>query len=218
MRAELRVPARDRDRAGAACGWVPRRPDIIVPMPLRILTASLLLASALAAAANAQELPGFAEFDSARLPGSRGVVVRVRHPAGWKKVEVDDDMALAELRGPQGRLTGILQIGRGRQQEGVEALCRPERARTMLQNLGAEESDVRITDVVARQHEGRPGYEIRYQRSNPPDYLQVRSLVVCLKDSRLVVSCGASGPGKAALADIEPVCRQVFDSLRISED
>lgn len=187
-------------------------------MPHRVLGTTLLLASVLASLANAQEVPDFREFDSARLPGSRGVSVRLRHPASWKKVDVDDDMALAELRGPQGRLTGILQIGRGRQQEGIEALCRPERARTMLQNLSTEESDVRVTDVVARQHEGRPGYEIRYQRSNPRDYLQVRSLVVCLKDSRLVVSCGAAGEAKAELADIEPVCRQVLDSLRISED
>lgn len=187
-------------------------------MPHRVLSASLLLASALTSLANAQEAPDFKEFDSARLPGSRGVSVRVRHPASWKKVDVDDDMALAELRGPQGPLTGILQIGRGRRQEGIEALCRPERAPTMLQSLGAEESDVRVTDVVARQHAGRPGYEIRYQRSHPRDYLQVRTLVVCLKDSRLVVSCGASGATQAALADIEPVCRQVLDSLRIAED
>jgi hypothetical protein len=187
-------------------------------MHYRVLTVPLLLASALTAVANAQEVPDFREFDSARLPGSRGVSVRVRHPASWKKVEVDDEMALAELRGPQGRLTGILQIGRGRQQEGIEGLCRPERARTMLQSLGAEDSDVRVTDVVARQHEGRAGYEIRYERNQRRDYLQVRSLIVCLKDSRVVVSCGASGEAKAALAEIEPVCRQVFDSLRISED
>jgi hypothetical protein len=182
----------------------------------RILTVTLAFASA--SAASALEAPEFAVFDSSGLPGSRGVNVRVRHPAGWKKVEVDDDMALAELRGPQGRLTGILQIGRGRQQAGMEQLCRPERARTMLQNLAAEDADVRVTDVVARQHEGRPGYEIRYQRNHAPAYLLVRSLVVCLKDSRLVVSCGASGEVKAALADIEPVCSEVLGSVRISEE
>jgi hypothetical protein len=179
------------------------------------MTATLALTSAFISPARAED---FAEFNSMGLPGSQGVVVRVRHPAGWKQVAIDDDMALAELRGQQGRLTGILQIGRGRQRAGVETPCRPERARTMLLSPAAEESDARITDVFARKHEGRPGYEIRYERNNAPTFLLVRSVIVCLKDSRLVVSCGATGGLKAALAEIEPVCRQVLESLSISEE
>ncbi len=159
------------------------------------------------------------EFSSRGLRGSQDVDVRVRHPAGWKKVETDDGMALIELRGPQGALTGILQIGRGRRQRtDMEVLCHPERARTMLQNPGAQEPGTRVTEVVARTSAGRPGYEVRYERSNPPDFLLVRSVIVCLKDSRLVVSCGASGALQSALSVIEPVCAQVLDSLSIREE
>lgn len=184
-------------------------------MLARVLAATLVLTCAVSTPAFAQELR---DFSSAGLPGSEGVVVRMRHPAGWKKVATDDPRALAELRGPHGRLTGILQIGRGQRQDDMQALCQPERARTMLQKLSAEESDTRVTDVFARTHEGRPGYEVRYERSNLPDFLLVRSLIVCLKDSRLVVSCGATGGNRAALAEIEPVCSQVLGTLSISEE
>jgi hypothetical protein len=181
----------------------------------RLLTATLALASASTCLAQAQD---FQEFSSQGLRGSQGVVVRVRHPAAWKRVATDDAMAVAELRGPHGPLTGILQIGRGRKRPDMESLCRPERARTMLQNPGAEEADARIMEVVARRSEGRAGYEIRYERNNGPAFLAARSLVVCLKDSRLVVSCGAMAARKTALGAIEPVCRQVLASVSISED
>jgi hypothetical protein len=181
----------------------------------RDIPAALALTFALTSPGHAED---FGEFDSKGLPGSRGVVVRVRHPAGWKKVPVDDEMALAELRGPQGRLTGILQVARGRQRAGTEALCQPERALSMLRHLAAEESDARVTDVFARTSAGRPGYEVRYERNVAPSFLLVRSVIVCLKDSRVLVSCGATGGTKAALTEIEPVCRQVLESLSISEE
>lgn len=179
------------------------------------IAALLAVACLCTAGARAQDM---AEFSSQGLPGSRGVVVRVSHPAHWKRVPVDDDLALAELRGRQGPLTGILQIGRGRPQADLASACQPERARTMLQQPIADEADARITDVVARKHGDRPGFEIRYERSTAPGFLLVRSLIVCLKDTRLVVSCGATGPAKAALPGIEPVCTQVLDSVAISED
>ena len=144
--------------------------------------------------------------------------MRVQHPLSWKQVPSDDYIALAELRGPQGRLTGILQIARGRQRTGPDAFCDRERARTMLQNLAADESDTRVTDVFARQIDGRPGYEIRYERNDAGSFLLVRSVIACLKQSRLLVSCGATGATKAALAEIEPVCRQVLESVSISEE
>ena len=175
---------------------------------------ALVLALALTGLTPAQA-DDFREFDSRGLPGSQGIVVRMRHPAAWRKVKTDDEIALAELRGPEGKLTGILQVARGRRQAGAEALCAPERARTMLQQL--EASDARVTDVVSRSHDGRPGFEIRYERSNAPGFLLVRSVIVCLRDSRLLVSCGATGDTRAALAGIEPVCEQVLESLRISE-
>jgi hypothetical protein len=178
------------------------------------IAAALALAGALAWPACAADLQ---EFSSAGLPGSRGVVVRVRHPPGWKRVATDDDMVLAELRGPHGRMTGILQVGRGRKPPGLESLCDPQRARTMLQNLAADESDARVTDVFARNSQGRPGYEMRYERNNPPDFLLVRSVIVCLKDSRVLVSCGATGASKAAVSEIEPVCQQVLETLSITE-
>ena len=177
-----------------------------------------MLAAALCAVfqpAGAQESR---EFSSQGLPGSEGVVVRVSHPAHWRKVEVDDEMALAELRGTRGHLTGILQVGRGRPRHDMASACAPERARTMLQNLAAEDADARVMEVFARQHEGRPAYEVRYERRQAPSFLAVRSLIVCLKDSRVVISCGALGPAKPALAEMEPVCRQVLESVRISED
>ena len=153
------------------------------------------------------------EFSTQGLPGSHGVVVRINRPAAWKVVPLDDPMALAELRGPHGPLTAILQIGRGRQRQDMETVCHPERARDMLQNLEAQQA--RVTDVFARRHEGRPAFEMRYERKDPP--MLVRSVIVCLKDTRLVVSCGATGPSKAALGDIEPVCRQVLGSLAVTE-
>jgi len=176
----------------------------------------LLLAVALAPAWGADK--AFRTFDTRGLPHSDGVVVRVNHPARWKPVPVEDEMALAELRGPQGALTGILQIGRGRQRQDMEALCRPERASSMLQSLAAQEPGTRVTDVVARRIAGRPAFELRYERGTDAGFLRVRSLIVCLKDSRLLVSCGASGPARSALAAIDPVCTRVLDSLSITEE
>jgi hypothetical protein len=146
------------------------------------------------------------------------VVVRVNHPPHWKRAALDDDMALAELRGTQGRLTGILQIGRGQRRGDMASLCTPERARTLLQAVSDQEPGARVTDVVARRHEGRPAYDIRYERQEATEFLVVRSVIVCLKDTQLVVSCGGEAPVKAALAAIEPVCRSVLESLTISED
>jgi hypothetical protein len=184
-----------------------------------MLRHALLLAAfagSACAAAGAEELR---EFSSRGLRGSEGVVVRIAHPAAWKKVDTDDEMALVELRGPQGALTGILQVGRGRRHQGdMAALCHPERARTMLQNPAAQEPGTRVTEVVARSSGGRAGYEVRYERNSAPEFLLVRSVIVCLKDSRLVVSCGASGTRKPALTAIEPVCAQVLDSLHITEE
>jgi hypothetical protein len=181
----------------------------------RFLAATLALSSAVTCVARAED---FEEFSSQGLRGSKGIVVRLRHPAGWKRVPSADGMALAELRGPQGRITGILQIGRGQQRADIETLCRPERARTMLQNPGADEADARVTQVVARKSEGRPGYDVRYERNNAPDFLAMRSLIVCLKDTRLVVSCGAIAAAKSALGAIEPVCAQVLGSVSITEE
>lgn len=133
-------------------------------------------------------------------------------------VPVDDPMALAELRGPHGGLTGILQIARGRQRNDMAMLCRPDRVRTMLQNLAGGEQDTRVTDVLARQHQGRPAYEIRYERNKAPTFTLVRSVVVCLKDSQLLISCAGVGEVKAAVAGIGPVCSRVLDSLDITEN
>jgi hypothetical protein len=177
--------------------------------------AALALAWAAAAPARGQD---FREFSSKGLPRSEGVVVRVNHPSGWKKVVADDEMALAEFRGVQGKITGVLQIGRGGRRADMEAACQPQRAPTMLQALGSGESDTRITDVFARKHQGRPAFELRYERNKPPTFTVVRSVIVCLKDSKLLVSCGGEGRQKAAVRDIEPVCRQVLDSLAITEE
>ena len=184
------------------------------PVPCRPL-AVLALACVLAPAAPAQ---GLQEFSTTGLPRSDGLAVRVKHPSHWKRVAVDDDMALAELRGRQGRLTGILQIGRGRQRGDMAAACRPELASTMLQGVSAQEPDTRVTDVVARSHQGRPAFEIRYERNNAPTFMRVHSVIVCLKDSKLVVSCAGMADTRPALAAIVPVCTQVLASLSISED
>jgi hypothetical protein len=189
----------------------------LTPGPSKNTVRKIVLFAALCAlpAARAQD---FQEFSSKGLPRSEGVVVRVSHPAHWKMVEVDDEMALAELRGTRGRVTGILQVGRGQQRPDIASVCLPERARTMLQKLEGDEADARVTDVFARRHEGRPAYEVRYERRVARDFMAVRSLIVCLKDSRLLVSCGSVAPSKPALADLEPVCRQVLESVRVSED
>lgn len=160
----------------------------------------------------------FKEFTSRGLPLSQGVVVRVLHPPLWRPIAVDDAMAIAELRGPQGELTGILQIGRGRRRGDMGALCRPERARTLLSQWAAANDDTRVTDVVARAHQGRPAYEIRYERSDPPDFLVARAVLVCLKDSQLVVSCAGTAQARAAAAGIEPVCARVLESVSIAEE
>lgn len=178
------------------------------------IIAGLALCAALAPAA-AQELR---EFSTRGLPASGGVVVRIGHPPGWKPVAVDDEAVLAELRGPQGRLTGILQIGRGRPRPDMEGQCAPDRARTMLQGLDQQEPDARVTDVFARTQAGRPAYEVRYERNTGTEFLRVRSLIVCLKDSKLVVSCGAAGRTKAALGEIEPVCSRLLETLSIAEE
>jgi hypothetical protein len=178
------------------------------------LAAALALACAAGSTAHAQE---WREFSSRGLPRSEGVTVRINHPATWRRVDPDDELALAELRGAQGRLTGTLQIGRGLPRKDMETLCRPERARTMLQNLEADDQ-ARVTEVQARTHQGRPAYSLRYERHSPPTFTVVRSLIVCLRDSQLLVSCAGSGDARGALADIEPVCRQVLESVSVSED
>jgi hypothetical protein len=181
----------------------------------RIASLSLALAAGVAGSAQAQDTT---RFDSRGLPRSEGLVVQVQHPSGWKRVEADDELALAELRGPQNNLTGILQVARGRRQADMAALCKPERATTMLRDVAGKEPGTRVTDVAARTHQGRAAFEIRYERDDAPLFLRVRSLIVCLKDSRLVVSCAGAGGAKAALPQIEPVCRQVLDSVTVSED
>ena len=144
--------------------------------------------------------------------------MRVNHPPHWRMVPAGDEMALAELRGPHGGLTGILQIARGRQRNDMATLCKPERARTMLKNLTGGEQDTRVTAVLASQRQGRPAYEIRYERNNAPTFMVVRSVVVCLKDSQVVVSCAGAGEKKAAVTGIEPLCSRVLDSLAIAEE
>ena len=171
------------------------------------------MALAFAVPARANDLK---EFSSRGLAGSQGFVVRIQHPASWKPVDLDDVMAIAELRGPQDGITGILQVARGVKRADASTLCSPERAQTMLRNL--EASDARVTDVLARTHEDRPAFEVRYERSDAPSFLLARSLIVCLKQTRVLVSCGATNGTKAALTAIEPVCRQVLDSVSIAED
>ncbi|NML44137.1 hypothetical protein HHL11_10280 [Ramlibacter sp. G-1-2-2] len=183
-------------------------------MPCRFPCAALLLASACIAAA-AQDVK---LFDSRGLRGSEGVSVRLPLPASWHKVEPEDDLALAEFRGPQGQATGILQIARRRLRAGADAACAPARAPELLRQLPEEEADTRITDVFARQVAGRPGYEVHYERDAAPAFLAVRSVIVCLKDSRLLVSCGGTAAAKPALADLEPACQHVLENVEISED
>jgi hypothetical protein len=177
--------------------------------------AAIAFAFSTAVSARAEE---FKLFDTSGLPRSQGIAVRVNHPPLWQRVPPEDEMAVAELRGPQGGLTGILQIGRGRQRSDMESLCKPERARTMLQSLTAGDEDARVTDVVARPHQGRPAYSVRYERNSAPAFVAVHSLIVCLKDSQLLVSCAGTGPSKAAVAEIAPVCARVLDSVSITED
>ena len=181
----------------------------------RTRVAIVALACSAASAASAQE---FREFNTTGLPRSEGVVVRVKHPSAWKAAATDDEMALAELRGPYGKLTGVLQIGRGVRRDDMAAVCKPENARTMLRSLEPQDRGTRVTDVFARKHEGRPAFEVRYERNNAPTFTLVRSVIVCLKHSKLLVSCGAEGKTKAAVAEIEPVCRRVLDSLTVAED
>ena len=183
-----------------------------------LIRGSLLALGLSAAGLTSAGAQAFTEFSTQGLPRSQGIVVRVSHPAGWSRVPTDDEMAVAELRGLQGKLTGILQIGRGRHRNDTDALCPPERARTMLQDINAQNPDVFVTDVFARQHEGRPAYEIGYQRNVTSTYLAVRSLIVCLKGSQVVVSCAGAGENRTALAEIGPVCKKVLDSLSIAEE
>lgn len=184
------------------------------PPAIRRHLSWLLLAAATASA----QADDFREFSSRGLPRSQGVVVRVSHPPQWRRVPLDDEMAIAELRGPQGGLTGILQIGRGRRRNDIETLCKPDRARTMLAQVTATNNDARVTDVMARAHQGRPAYDIRYERNDPPDFMVVRSVVVCLRDSQLVISCAGAAEAKAALAAIDPVCSRVLESVTITEE
>jgi len=180
-----------------------------------ILPAAVALLFSAAPPAQAQDL---ADFSSRGLPRSDGFIVRLQHPAAWKEVEPDDALALAELRGPQGSLTGILQVARGQQRGDMSAVCHPQRAQTMLRDLTSREPGTRVTDVLARMHQGRQAFEIRYERRTDPGFLRVRSLILCLRDSRLVVSCGGAGEAKAALGAIEPVCDRVLRSVDVVED
>lgn len=185
------------------------------PAPILRLAVLLALAAACAAQAQAQ---AWKDFSSKGLHRSKGVVVRVSHPPEWKKVEADDLLALAELQGPHGDLTGILQIARGGRRSDMEAACRPENAQTLLQGLAGDEAGTRVTDVFARKHQDRPAFEVRYERQAASEFTLVRSVIVCLRDSKLLVSCGAMGRQQAALAAIEPVCGKVLDTLDITEE
>lgn len=177
----------------------------------RVAGIALLAVACSAFAADLQE------FSTAGLPRSEGIVVRVAHPAAWRRVDTDDPSAIAELRGPQGRVSAILQVGRGEKRADIAAVCEPQRAATMLQNVSAQEPGTHVTEVFARKLDGRPAFELRYERRNDRQLLAVHSLIVCLKDTRLLVSCAGVG-AKNALPDIEPVCRQVLDSVSVQED
>ena len=176
------------------------------------------MCAALAAAAACAWAADLQEFSTAGLPRSDGIVVHVLHPVGWERVPTEDPEVLAELRGAQGPVTGILQVGRGEKRDDIASVCQPERAVTMLQNLATQEPGTRVTDLFARKHQGRPAFELRYERNAGGRFMAVRSLIVCLKDTRLVVSCAGVAAKKNALADIEPVCRQVLESVAISEE
>ena len=168
--------------------------------------------------------PAFAQawatFESRGLPRSQGVLVRVPHPADWRRVAPEDELALAELRGAQAGLTGILQIARGQRHADIGALCRPERARTMLADLEAQAPGTRLTDVVARAHKGRPGFELRYERADERQVLRVHTRIICLRDSRLVVSCAASADlrQRQRLDELAPVCARVLEGVEVSEN
>jgi hypothetical protein len=180
-------------------------------MRCRTFTAAALAALLANAQAHAQD---FRELRT----GAAGVVVRVRHPVQWQQVVPQDAGALAEVRGPQGPLTAVLQVGLGQPRADIASVCKPERALTMLQNLQGDEADARVTDVVARTHEGRAAYDVRYERHDAQEFLRVHSLVVCTSERRVLVSCGATGRTRPAVAAIDPVCRQVMDSVSISEE
>jgi hypothetical protein len=188
----------------------PQNPRVNRRTPFLLALAWLLLSPA-----QAQDVR---TFSSKGLALSKGVVVRVSHPAQWKMVPGDEEGVLAELQGPQGKLTGILQVARGRKRNDMATACQPERAATMLQQVAEQEQGARVTDAVARVHEGRPAFELRYERNAAPTVTRVRSLIVCLKDSQLLVSCAGEGRLKGALPEIDAVCNQVMDSLTISEE
>lgn len=88
----------------------------------------------------------------------------------------------------------------------------------MLRSVTAESPDARVLDVVARKHQGRPAYDIRYERKDGGEFMLVRSIMVCMKDSKVLVSCGGAGKTKAGVAAIEPVCGRVLESLAIEEE
>ena len=44
--------------------------------------------------------------------------------------------------------------------------------------------------MVARAHQGRPGFDLRYERADEQQVLRVHTRIICLRDSRLVVSFG----------------------------
>ena len=102
--------------------------------------------------------------------------------------ELEDDMALAEFRGPQGRLTGILQIGRGRQRQDMESLCRPERASTMLHDLSTQVSGARVMEAFARPRTGRPAPRRRPAFGDPREAKECaytgRSRRIASRDNR----------------------------------
>ena len=191
----------------------PRLPRGAAPAWLAAMSLGLLIAEP----AGAQD---WATFDSRGLPRSQGVVIRVPHPAAWQRVPPDDELALAELRGPHAGLTGIVQIARGRRHTDIAPLCRPERARTMLADLEAQAPGTRVTDVVAHVHQGRPGFELRYERADDRQVLRVHTRIVCLRDSRLVVSCAATADlrQRHRLAELEPVCARVLGGVEVSEN
>jgi hypothetical protein len=154
--------------------------------------------------------------DASRAPGV--LSVRVQRPLEWKPVVPDDPQALAELRGPLDGLGGTLQIGRGARVHDIAALCAPHRAPTMLRAVESAEPGTRVTEVRATTHQGRPAFAVGYERRAAAEYTRVHSLIVCLQDSRLLVSCAGTGASKAALSRVDPVCRQVLESLQVTEE
>lgn len=181
-------------------------------MPATLVPLVLALAAQGAVPANESRT-----FHSKGLPRTHGIAIRIDLPPAWRRVEPADELAIAELRGPQGRLTGTLQIARGQRRADMATACRPERARTMLERLSKQEPDARMTSAIAREHEGRPAFELRYEHNSAQVFTRVRSLIVCLKDSQLLVSCAGESALRPALEEIEPVCARVLDSLRVQE-